>query len=161
MATLLNGILLTGIPKPLGKVFLNLSPSGTSIETVDHYTLPANTLLADGDIAAVAWRVQQTVANACTITVDCPSNGVTLLADARSTACDRRIWLLLERISSTTVRKCLTYLYGTGTWYDPAPQTAGISNALSAIDCYLRFTNGTANTDMKVLSREVFYYPVS
>lgn len=145
-------------PVVMSQAKLDVAPSGTSIETVDTHTVPAGTLGRDGDAVEIEWLFAQGVANACTITIEIPS-GTGLLADARSAVCDRTVIVRIERVNATTVRRHMRYLYGTGTWYNPAAVVAGIADATAAISCLARLTNGTAATDCKAVSRRVTYFP--
>lgn len=144
-------------PRLLSHIKLNVAPSGTSIETVDTYTLPGGTLAADGDAVEIEWLFQQVVANACTLVVEVPT-GAGLLNDARAQACDRWCKVRIERITATSVRRQLVYMYGTGVVYNPAV-LANIANATAAFDSRVRLTNAVAATDMKAVSRRVTYFP--
>lgn len=136
----------------------NTTPAGTSIETMDSVVIPAGTLRNDGDVYAIEWRTKRANANSCTITVDCPP-GTSLLADARAIDNDAIVWLEVERVNATTVRKRLRYLYGGATWYSPKPAGTGITDATAAITANIKFTNATAATDMVLVSRTETYTP--
>ena len=138
---------------------LNVNPPSTTLATVDSVTVPAGTLVRDGDCYVIHWVIKQATTNSCTMTIDCPTGVSTLLADARAVANDRHAWLVLERVDATTVRKRLQYLYGGATLYSPAPTTTGIADATAAIVADMRFTNGTAASDMTLVSRDETYIP--
>lgn len=149
----------TGIAARLPRIKkFNTAPSGTSIETMDSVVIPAGTLRNDGDVYSIEWRTKRANANSCTITVDCPP-GTSLLADARAIDNDTIVWLEVERVTSTTVRKRLRYHYGGSTWYAPKPAGAGITDATAAITANIQFTNATAAGDMTLVSRTEAYIP--
>lgn len=145
------------VPVLLSHAKLDVTPGTTSIETVDTYTIPAGTFARDGDAVEIEWLFQQTVANACTVTIEFPS-GVGMLADARSNVADRLVKLRIERVSATVVRRQMQYLYGTGVIYNPAIP-ANLADATVAMAGVAKLTNGTAATDMKAVSRRVTYFP--
>lgn len=144
-------------PVVVSNIKLDVIPSSTSIETMDTYTIPAGAFAADGDQVEILWGFEQSAANSCTITVESPS-GVALLADARSTVCDRFVSILYERVSATKLRRHMRYLYGTSVWYVPAKLT-DIANATAAVTALVKLTNATAASNCRVVSRRVTYYP--
>ena len=144
-------------PLTLSQAYIGFVPSGTTQETADSYTIPANTFGTNGDCVEIEWIFQQTVANSCTIAIDTAAQ--THMSDARSTVCDRSVLLKIERVNSTTVRRHMRYLYGTSTIYNPAVITAGVTDALATLLCEAKVTNSVAAGDMRLISRRVVFYP--
>lgn len=145
-------------PIILSNVKLDVVPATTGIETVDTYTIPAGTFAVDGDAVEIEWLFQQTVANNSMITIECPT-GVGLLADTRNVICDRLVIVRFERVTSTSLRRQVRYLYSTGAIYNPAI-AANIADATAAIINRARLTNSVAAGDCRAISRRVIKYPV-
>lgn len=145
-----DGVTMSTLPTTVTCETLNAYPSGTSIETVDTFTVP--TLAANQKMDFV-YLVEQTVANACILEVIV--DGVTYLSDTRSQVADRIVWLSFVRRDSNNIMPSFQYRYGSSSPVFYAPTEADIAKtAAQTFDIAIRIHNATAASDMGLIHRQ-------
>lgn len=145
-----DGVTMSTLPTTVTCETLNAYPSGTSIETVDTFTVP--TLAANQKMDFV-YLVEQTVANACILEVIV--DGVTYLSDSRSQVADRMVWLSFVRRDSNNIMPSFQYRYGSSSPVFYCPTEADIAKtAAQTFDISIRIHNATAASDMGLIHRQ-------